>query len=346
MHAPAVLVGAGHLSTTAGGQAKGCVMLTTLAAIRLIPGAAGQNPVWLNQLLNEADAAIKSWCKRDLEFTSYPGCATNGVGDTGYYSGLNEATINLRQYPVALPQTTIAAGSNGADVSATTVNVGSTTGFPSTGTFTVILSTPNPSAAAITYTGKTATTFTGCTTQSTGTLATDQQVWGVAVWFNQAGFGGQAPNAFANQTLLTIGQSYMIPTRRVVGGTAADMSGLLTMIGGQALWGGTGWGGNWAGYQNNKLSANRLPSWPQGYQNVRIAYAAGYPTIPPDLAYACQLLVEFMIKNLPYGGLLQSEHIGSYAYSLIYGGAKGQIPQLGTLATTLSLYRDWAGGGN
>ncbi len=326
-------------------------MLTTLAAIQLIPGAAAQNPVWLNQLLTEADAAIKSWCKRDIEFTSYPGNATNGVGDTGYYSGMNEPTITMRQYPIALPQTTIAADSDGADVSATTVNVGSTTGFPTTGTFTVVLSSTinpvNPGAAAITYTGKTSTTFTGCTTQSTGTLATGQAVWGIAVWFNQAGYGGQAPGAFSNQTLLTIGQAYMIPTKRIVGGTAADMAGLLTMIGGQSLFGGFGWGGNqWGGYSNNKLSANRLPSWPQGYQNIRVAYAAGYPTIPPDLAYACQMLVEFMIRVLPYGGLLQSEHIGSYGYSLIQQNAKGQLPQLGTLSTTLSLYRDWAGGGN
>ncbi len=325
-------------------------MLTTLAAIQLIPGASAQNPVWLNQLLTEADAAIKSWTKRDLEFTSYPGTAVNGVGDTGYYSGMNEATIPLRQYPVALPLTTIAAGSDGQPVSSGTINVVSTTGFPAAGTFTVCLgNASSPTAAAITYTGKTSSTFTGCTTTNTGTLATGQQAWGIAVWFDQVGYGGQSPTAFQNQTLLTIGQAYMIPTKRVVGGTAADMAGLLTLIGGQALWGGFGWGGsNWggSGYNDSKLSANRLPCWPQGYQNIKVAYSAGYPTIPPDLAYACQMFVEYAIRTLPFGGNLQSQTLGAWSWTVMAQAMKGQIPDLASMAMTLARYRDTTIGGN
>lgn len=322
-------------------------MLTTLGAIQLIPGAAGQNPVWLNQLLTEADAAIKSWTKRDLEQTNYPGAATNGVGDSGYYSGLNEPTITIRQYPIILPQTTVAAGSDGDELPQSAINVASTTGFPSAGTLTICLgNSSSPNAAAVTYTGKTLTTFTGCsvaTTGSTGTLATDQQVWGIAVWFNQTGYGGQSPTAFTNQTLLTIGQAYMVPTKRIVGGQAADMAGLLTLIGGQGLWG--GWGFGW-GQNNNKLSARQLPGWPQGYQNIKVAYTAGYSTIPPDLAFACQSLVMWMVLNLPKGGILSEEHIGAYGYSLLHGAAKGQIPELGGIARTLATYRDLALGAN
>lgn len=57
--------------------------------------------------------------------------------------------------------TTIAAGSNGATLPQATIHVASTTNFPDRGSFTV-------GGETIAYTGKTSTTFTGC---SGGTLA-------------------------------------------------------------------------------------------------------------------------------------------------------------------------------
>jgi len=55
--------------------------------------------------------------------------------------------------------TTIAAGSNGQSLPQTTINVVSTTGFPTSGTIFVTTST---GTFSVTYTGTTATTFTGC----------------------------------------------------------------------------------------------------------------------------------------------------------------------------------------
>ena len=296
-------------------------MLTTLANLQLIPASPPTNPVWLNLLLTEADAAIKQWVGKDLEWTSYPGSGANSpvFGDSGFYSGQDRPDIVLRQLPVLLPQTTIAVGSNGAALPQSTVNVTSTTGFnPNGGTFTVVFQpSTNPNAAAITYTGLTSTTFTGCTTQSTGTLATGQALFGIAVWFNQQGYGGQAPQAFSNQTLLTPGQAYMIQTTREYpcpgGSVPGGGAGLLRRLGNQAFYG-TGFPysfGDWG--RNAKLSAQPLPPWPPGYQNIQIAYQAGYPVIPADLSYACQLLVSYMVLNLPYGGLLQSIHWEQYS---------------------------------
>lgn len=78
-------------------------------------------------------------------------------------NGQNLATIS----------TTIAAGSNGADLAVVTViNVASAASYPTSGKLHV------PSTAGdqiITYTGKTATSFTGCT-GGTGTLATGDTV--------------------------------------------------------------------------------------------------------------------------------------------------------------------------
>ncbi len=71
--------------------------------------------------------------------------------------------------------TTVAAGSNGQTLPTGTINVASTTGFPSSGSLLI----NGPSAASTTmlvaYTGVTATSFTGCTLGA-GTLATNQVV--------------------------------------------------------------------------------------------------------------------------------------------------------------------------
>jgi len=56
------------------------------------------------------------------------------------------------------PSTTISASSDGAPSNSSTINVASTAGFPSSGTFYYVTAGQN-----ITYTGKTATSFTGCT---------------------------------------------------------------------------------------------------------------------------------------------------------------------------------------
>jgi len=64
--------------------------------------------------------------------------------------------------------TTIAAGSNGAVLPQSTINVASTTGFAASGTFVL-------NGQTITYTGLTGTSFTGCT-GGTSTLATGQSV--------------------------------------------------------------------------------------------------------------------------------------------------------------------------
>jgi hypothetical protein len=333
-------------------------MLTTLAACQLIPTTPAPNPVWLNQLLVEADAGVKKWCKLDLEWSSYPGVVSGGIGDGGYYSGVNQPTVQIRNLPVLLPQTTIASGSNNQQLPQGTINVASTNGFnPNGGTFSIVLISgnvsQNPSCAAVTYTGLTSTTFTGCSTVSTGTMQTGMGVWGIAVWFDQNGLGGQYPNAFANQTLLTPGQGYFLPTRRMVplasGSVPADFSGMLTMAGYQALWGGGfgGWGAYGGGQGGNvKLSARQLPSWPQGYQNIKVCYQAGWPVIPADLSYAVQMLVAWMVTNMPTGSALQSMTLGSYSFSLLAQNAEGQLPQLGNLSSMLSHYRDLALGGS
>lgn len=313
-------------------------MLTTLAAIRLIPTSPAPNPVWLNALLSSADAAIKSWCKRDLEQTTYPGNAVSGQGDAGYYSGINETDIVLRQYPVWNPATIVASGSNRVALPTGTINVASTTGFPTSGPLCVNLATGSPQSTAVTYTGLTSTSFTGCT-GGTGTLATGQGVSSILCYYDPQGYFGQRPTSFPSNTLLTPGYGFMLVTNRFQNGAPVSGGGLLRRIGAQGYGLGFPWGLGGSLY-SDKMSAQRKPCWPQGEGVVKVAYTAGYNPIPPDLAYACQMMVEYMVRNLPYGGMLQEEHIGAYGYSLIKQAQKGGIPELGSLAITLGRYRD------
>jgi hypothetical protein len=68
-----------------------------------------------------------------------------------------------------VPNTTVAPASGGQTLPQSTIHVSSTTGFTSSGTFYI---ETNLGTQAITYTGKTATTFTGCTGGGSGETIT------------------------------------------------------------------------------------------------------------------------------------------------------------------------------
>lgn len=94
---------------------------------------------------------------------------SNMAGSIAVTAGTSCATNSpVVTLTFAAADTTIAAGSNGAVLPQATINVASTTGFPSYGTFVV-------QGETITYTGISATTFTGCT-GGTVTLATSDAV--------------------------------------------------------------------------------------------------------------------------------------------------------------------------
>jgi hypothetical protein len=84
---------------------------------------------------------------------------------------------------IALAATTIAAGSNGATLPNGTIHVADTSDFPSTGIVCIVTSNGRQFQS---YTGKTATSFTGCSTvafkTSSGTMSTGGAVTGVYTW--------------------------------------------------------------------------------------------------------------------------------------------------------------------
>ena len=77
--------------------------LATLAALRTALGIGPTDvsqDIRLQQFLDAAEAAVKEYCGRDFESTSYPGAASRGRGDSGYYDGSGRPELLLRQTPV------------------------------------------------------------------------------------------------------------------------------------------------------------------------------------------------------------------------------------------------------
>jgi hypothetical protein len=96
----------------------------------------------------------------------------------------NNTTTTATTWPTA--NTTIAAASNGVALPTGTINVASTTGFPTAGQINIM--TAN-GPQTVTYTGTTATTFTGCT-GGTGTLITGARVYAYLTTTIAAGSNG------------------------------------------------------------------------------------------------------------------------------------------------------------
>lgn len=111
--------------------------------------------------------------------TSFTGCSggagtLRGDGDLGRIGNF----VGL----LSPANTHITAPSDGAVLPQATINVGSTNTFPTSGQ--IVISTQLDGDQTVTYTGKTATTFTGCS-GGTGTLHTDDFVWNAANGINQ-----------------------------------------------------------------------------------------------------------------------------------------------------------------
>jgi hypothetical protein len=124
------------------------------------------------QLANGAnDDVVRSENLDALTGTDSSALGASGVVRTGI---IGSGIIDGNKANQTLPKTFISSGSNGQNLPQSTINVFDTTGFPSSGTITIYVGVGDNDAAAnpnkisggvrtIAYTGKTATSFTGCT---------------------------------------------------------------------------------------------------------------------------------------------------------------------------------------
>lgn len=144
--------------------------------------------------------------------------ASRSFSEADYTRTISGAGIPASSKIQGIPTTTIAVSSDGAALPQATINVVSTTSFASAGTFAI--EQKNGTLQTITYTGKGATTFTGCT-GGTGSIYTANRAFAKhqAILFAP---GGGPANATATATGVTV----------AVGGEK------YAKIDGMMLWGG------------------------------------------------------------------------------------------------------------
>ena len=209
--------------------------LTTLNALKISMGIPLTNTSMDTQLtafVAAADAAVKKWCKRDLESTTY---------SADYYSGNNRPDLVLRQRPV--------------------------------------------------------TTLT-------------------SIWVDAAGFWGQGANAFASNTLQTVGRDYAL-IKDAPGG-AASLSGIVRRVGTTGLVGFMGGIVYPSGLRQGTLSGwDRGTVWPAGDGNIKVSYTAGYLTVPSDLQEATNMIAKQLKAMQGTGMPMASENYVDYAYALL-----------------------------
>ncbi len=176
----------------------------------------------------------------------------------------------------------------------------------------------------------------------------NRPVWGVSdVRVDEQGFSGQGVSPFAADTALVAGTDYFVdydgedagvssPSYTTGYMTAQPMSssGLLYRV--RSPW------PRWPGWRERGLiSADGAPP---ARGNVKIAYEGGYDELPADLAYALALTVQQMRLFLAQGGMMQSEKIGDYSYTLFNlallprNGANPYV--LATVNDALARYRE------
>jgi len=147
-----------YTSVTSGTQLGGC--------------SGGTGTLLTNQVVSFAGLAALAGTTSSIT-TSQPLARDLRGYSVHILSGPNAgATLEIQSNDFISSSTTIAAGSNGAALPQATINVASTAGFPASGTLRIAISGAN---TLVTYTGITATSFTGCS-GGTGTLATSQVV--------------------------------------------------------------------------------------------------------------------------------------------------------------------------
>ncbi len=157
-----VRIPTGQLTSTGQLLATVTVDGTSLQAQQVGTVVANQHPSVTAQTTNLASNATV------LKFAA-TGIDTAAGGTNLVALSYNSNGSNLFLVAPVITSTTISVLSNGAALPQTIINVASTAGFPTSGT---ILVTTSTGVQNVKYTGKTATTFTGCTggggTMSTG----------------------------------------------------------------------------------------------------------------------------------------------------------------------------------
>src|SRR5262245_4437094 len=328
-----------------------CDLPTLKTYLRIASSDMSQDAL-LNGLLPVADGIVKRFCKRDLETAYY----TNQNAEYRDGNGYRDLWLYQRPVVVSPPGVTgnLTAGSpviTGLSLNAQAyLSVGQpvqTTGtapqgalgaFPAGATISSV-----DSASAVT-----------CSAAATKGGQAVPLVFGIRVYLNPAGFGGDGVGGFGSTAVtsmeLFLGINYALK-RDTDGGNSK--AALITRLGGGFI--GSTISGAWpTDWPSGFLSARLGPYWPRGIQNVKIEYAAGLgvgaipggslppgTTIPFELTLAVAKVVSFMRVIAPAGVPVDAEATGRQALMALSG--KGELdPEIGTARNDLNFYREFA----
>lgn len=138
---------------------------------------------------------------------------------------------------------------------------------------------------------------------------------------------GQNPDgAFASTTLLTAGTDYAIEWDGYTAGAVCSFAGLVQRLPG--VWPGS----------TRRNTGNINPLVENAPGNIKVAYTAGYATIPADIIAAACLIGAFMRRMARAGGWLTSESQGAYSYTIALPMLNA-FPELGSARQLLSRYK-------
>lgn len=148
-----------------------------------------------------------------------------------------------------------------------------------------------------------------------------------SIYQDAASYAGQGADPFPATTLLTATTDYFLHLDGCLPGTTTKCSykGVVERV-----------GSVWSGVSVNY--SHELTNTPgRGQGNIKIAYTAGYPTIPADLNSACLQLVAWLRQTALLGGLLESERFEDYAYTR--AKAQAGIVQIGSIRSLIWRYK-------
>ena len=144
------------------------------------------------------------------------------------------------------------------------------------------------------------------------------------VWLDEAGYWGQAPNAFGDATLLTQGVDYALVKD---GRDGEAETGRLLKINGV-------WSGKWV-----SVAGLLTPQLRPGQGNVRVEYAAGFDPIPDDVQLCLWQTIAQLRAERTSGRPLQSENFEDFGYVNAFEDAKALMMRPGSIQQVVAKYR-------
>lgn len=147
-----------------------------------------------------------------------------------------------------------------------------------------------------------------------------------SIYLDWDGHFGTGTDPFDSTTLLAAGTDYRLHLDGCLPGSSTKVgySGLVERI-----------NGIWPATSIRRIGELTGREVPQG-GNIKVAYVAGYATVPSDLVLACCQIGARIRNTTSKGDMLQSESLGGYSYSL---AAQAAIAEIGTIAATLAKYK-------